>query len=95
MISTLGAAQKGVIIIIEKSGFSLDLGPYSIQLTRLDNMDNLDLTLAKKKKKRVCSVRTFRENVWEGVCTNGLSSKTACSAISRQNQRRLSGGRKQ
>ena len=33
--------------IIEKNGSSLDLAVFSVQLTRLDNMDHLDLTNAK------------------------------------------------
>ena len=44
---TSAAAQKSVKTIIEKSGSSLDLGAFSFQLTRLDNMKYLDLTIAK------------------------------------------------
>ena len=29
---------------------SLDLGPFSVQLTRLDDMDHLDLKVAKKSR---------------------------------------------
>ena len=31
-----------------KSESSLDLGPFSVQLTRFDSMDHLDLTIAKE-----------------------------------------------
>ena len=43
LFSGLAAAQKGVKIIIVKDGSSLDPGAFSVQLTRLDNMDHLDL----------------------------------------------------
>ena len=47
LLSTLAAAQKGVKQIIEKSGSSLDLRAFSVQSTRLDNTEYLDLTIAK------------------------------------------------
>ena len=49
--STSAAAQKGVTTIIEKSGSSLDLEAFSFQLTRLDNMEYLDLTIAKEVRR--------------------------------------------
>ena len=42
------AAQKGVKKIIEISDLSLELRLFSVQLSWLDNMDHLDLTIAKK-----------------------------------------------
>ena len=36
--------------IIENKGSSLDPGAFSVQLTRLDSMEYLDLTIAKESK---------------------------------------------
>ena len=47
LFSSSAAAQKRVETIIEKSGSFLDLGPFSVQLTRFDNIDHLDLANAK------------------------------------------------
>ena len=47
LFSGSAAAQKSVKTIVEKNGSSLDLGVFSVQLTRLDNMDHLDLTIVK------------------------------------------------
>ena len=44
------AAQKGAKTVMKRSGSSLDRGPYSVQLTRLDNMEHLDLKIAKQSK---------------------------------------------
>ena len=38
LFSSLVAAQKGVETVIEKNGSSFDLGRFSVQLTRLDDM---------------------------------------------------------
>ena len=46
------AAKKGVTTIIEQKGLSLDLGVFSVQLTRLDSMEYLDLTNAKNSRRR-------------------------------------------
>ena len=51
LFSSLAAAQKGVKTIVEKNGSSLDLGPFGVQLTRFDNMDHLDLTIAKESRR--------------------------------------------
>ena len=56
LFSTSAAAQKGGNTVIEKSDSSLDLGPISIRLTRLDNMDHLDLTITKERKKTQSSL---------------------------------------
>ena len=42
------AAKKAVNIIIEHKGSFLDYIAFSFQLTRLDSMEYLDLTIAKK-----------------------------------------------
>ena len=69
IFSTPAAAQKRVKTIIEMRGSSLDLGVFSVQLTRLKNTDPLDLTIAKKRRRTksalcVISGETFgRESV--------------------------------
>ena len=50
LFSSLAAAQTGVKTIIENNGSSLDLGAFSGLLTRLDNMDHLDVSIAKKSR---------------------------------------------
>ena len=50
LFESLSASQKGVKIIIEKNGSPLDLRPFGVQLTRLDNMDHPDLTTEKERK---------------------------------------------
>ena len=51
LFSSLAAAPKGVQTIIKKSMSSLDIGPFSVQVTQFDSMDNLDLMIAKEKRK--------------------------------------------
>ena len=51
IFSSLTAAQKNVKTIIEKNGSFLDLGPFSVQLTRLDYMDPSHLTIAKARRR--------------------------------------------
>ena len=48
LFSSLAAANKGVKAIIEQKGSYLDLGAFSVQLTRLNIMAYLDLTAAKE-----------------------------------------------
>ena len=52
LFSTAMAAQKGVKTIITKAGSIVDLGLFSIQLTRLDNVDHLDLPISKESKRK-------------------------------------------
>ena len=47
----LAAAKKGVRTIIERKGSSLDLEAFSVQLTRSDSMEYLDLTFAKESRR--------------------------------------------
>ena len=47
LFSSLTAAQKGVKTIIKKNGSSLDLGPFGIQLTRLDSINHFVLAITK------------------------------------------------
>ena len=46
-ISTALAAQKGVKTIFTQAGSIVDLGLFSVQLTRSDNLDHLDLAISK------------------------------------------------
>ena len=46
------AAPKGVKTEFPKTGSIVDLGLFSIQLTRLDNLDHLDLANSKESKRR-------------------------------------------
>ena len=50
MFSSLAGAKKSVNTIIENNGSYHDLGPFIVQLTRLDSMDHLDLTIVKESK---------------------------------------------
>ena len=52
LLSSSAAAKKGVKTIIEQKGSSLDLGAFSVQLTRLDSsMKYLYLTIAEESKR--------------------------------------------
>ena len=56
LFSSSAAAQKGVTKHIENNGSSLDLGSFSVQLTRLDNKDPLDLTVVKESRRTKSSL---------------------------------------
>ena len=45
------STKKGVSTIIEQKGSSLDYRAFSFQLTRLDSMEYLDLTIAKESRR--------------------------------------------
>ena len=47
LFSSSAASQKGVKTIIEKSSSSLELGSFSVQLTRFKNIHHFNLTIAK------------------------------------------------
>ena len=47
----VGRSSKNVKKVIEKSGSSLALGPCSVQVTRFDKMDHLDLIIAKQSRR--------------------------------------------
>ena len=44
-------AQKGVETVFTKAGSIVDLGLFSVQLTRSDNLDHLDLAISKESKR--------------------------------------------
>ena len=52
LFSTALAAQKCVQTIFTKAGFIVDLGLFSFQLTRSDNLDLLDLAIAQESKRK-------------------------------------------
>ena len=67
IFSSSTAAKIGVKMIIEKNGSSLDLGPFSVQLTRLVNMDPLDLRIVKGNRRTestLCAIsgKSFRRD---------------------------------
>ena len=45
------AAQNSVKTVFTKAGFIVDLGLFSIQSTRSDNLDHLDLAISKESKR--------------------------------------------
>ena len=51
IFSTAMAAQKGVKTVFTKAGSIVDLGLFSIQLTRSINLDNLKLAISKESKR--------------------------------------------
>ena len=51
LFSTAMAAQKDVKTITTRAGPIVDLGLFSIQLTRSDNLDHLDLAISKESKR--------------------------------------------
>ena len=59
LFSSSAAAQKDVKTIIENNDSSLDLSAFRVQLTRSDNMNHLDLTIAKKSRKIESSLCAF------------------------------------
>ena len=62
IFSSSAAAKKGVKTIIEETGSSsLDLGAFRVQLTRLDSMEYLDLTIAKESRRTESSLCTISE----------------------------------
>ena len=52
LFSSSAAPQNVVKTVVEKNGSSLDLGPFSVQLTRLDNMETSIQQLQKKAEKQ-------------------------------------------
>ena len=51
LFSSSTAAKKGVETILEQKGSSPDLGVLGVQLTPLDSMEYLDLTIAKESRR--------------------------------------------
>ena len=77
LFSTAMAAQKGVKTIITKAGSIVDLGLFSIQLTRSDNLDHLDLAISKesKRKESACCAISGKSFGKETVLTASVPQK--------------------
>ena len=61
LFSTALVVQKSVKTISTKAGSIVDLGLFSIQVRRSDNLDNLDFVIAKESKRTSRHVALFRE----------------------------------
>ena len=97
LFSTAMAAQKGVKTVFTKAGSIVDLGLFSIQLTRSDNLDHLDLVISKESKRTestCCAIsgKTFSK---ETIRTASIPQKSIApsSAVNMNiDQRTLQGG---
>ena len=80
------AAQKGVKTIITKAGSIVDLGLFSIWLTRSDNLDHFDLAISKESKRKESACCAISGNLFgkETVLTTSVPQKhtTLSSAVS-------------
>ena len=84
LFSTSAAAKKDGETIIEPEGSSLDLGVFSVQLTRIDSIEYLDLTIAKESiqtESALCAIsgKTFRK---EAVLTALVPKKSVAQLVS-------------
>ena len=79
IFSSSAAAKKGVKIITEQKDSSLDLGMFSVQLTRMDSMEYLDLTIAKESRRTVSAVCAISEKTFceEAVLTTLVPKSVA------------------
>ena len=59
LCSSGAGAQKGVKTVMAKGGLTLDLGSFTIQLTRSDSLDNLDLAIAKEIERTGSVIRLY------------------------------------
>ena len=64
LFSTALAGQKGVKTIFTKAEFILDLGLLSVQLTRLDSLNYLDLAIAQKSTRTESACCTISGKVF-------------------------------
>ena len=80
------AAQKGVKTIITKAGSIVDLGLFSIQLPRSDNLDHFDSAISKESKRKESACCAISGNLFgkETVLTASVPQKhtTLSSAVS-------------
>ena len=90
------AGQKGVKITITKAGSIVDLGLFSIQLTRSDNLDHLDLAISKgsKRTESACCAISGKSFGKETVLTASVPQKyiALSSAVSMNIERSLQDG---
>ena len=93
LFSTAMAAQNGVKTIITKAGSIVDLGLFSIQLSRSDNLDHLDLATSKgsKRTESACCAISGKSFGKETVLTALVPQKyiALSSAISTNIERSL------
>ena len=84
LFSTAMAAQKGVKTIITKAGSIVDLGLFSIQLTRSDTRDHLDLAISKESKRTesACCAISGKSFCKETALTVSVPQKYISSAVS-------------
>ncbi|CAN0279405.1 unnamed protein product, partial [Ascophyllum nodosum] len=77
LFSTAMAAQRGVKTIITKAGFIVDLGLFSIQLSRSDNLDHLDMAISKgsKRTESACCAISGKSFGKETVLTASVPQK--------------------
>ena len=97
LFSTAMAAQKGVKTTITKPGSIVDLGLFSIQLSRSDNLDHLDLAISKgsKRTESACCAISGKSFSKETVLTASVPQKyiALSSAVSMNiDQRSLQAG---
>ena len=83
LFSSSAAARKGVRTIIEQKGSSLGLGAFSVQLTRSDSKEYLDLKIAKESRRTesaLCSIsgKTFHK---EAVLTTLVPTKSVAQPV--------------
>ena len=96
LFSIAMAAQNGVKTIITKAGSIVDLGLFSIQLTRSDNLDPLDLAISKgsKRTESACCAISGKPFGKETVLTASVPQKyiALSSAVSMNIERSLQDG---
>ena len=83
LFSNSAAAKKGVKTIIEQEGSSLDLGAFSVQLTRLDSMEYRDLTIAKERRRTKSALCTIAGKIFrkEAVLTALVPKKSIAQPV--------------
>ena len=84
LFSTAMAAQKGAKTIIAKAGSIVDLGLFSIQLTRSDNLDYLHSAISKESKRTesACCAISGKSFCKETVLTASVPQKYISSPVS-------------
>ena len=96
LFSTAMAAQKGVKTTITKAGSIVDLGLFSIQLSRSDNLDHLDLAISKgsKRTESACCAISGKSFGKETVLTASVPQTyiALSSAVSMNIERSLQDG---
>ena len=94
--SSIEAAQKGVKTVATKGGYILDLGSFSMKLTRSNNLGHLDVAITKQNKRpeSACCAISGRTLCYENVLMASVSHKSIeLSAVSMNiDQRALENG---